>query len=183
MIFKLALKVFQRLSGNCPELHHKNMASISALIHTCNDERRLGRTLETLRACDELVIVDHASIDGTAKIARQYGAKVVQAVAGVQEGAYATDCKHDWVLCLHPTEIVTEALEASLLEWKSNSSSNGDGAGYAVNIRGEQSAGSSAPELRFVNRAKLNWQGVMPELIPDLPTLHGDVLRLESGDE
>jgi glycosyltransferase involved in cell wall biosynthesis len=160
------------------------MSSISALIHTYNDERRLGRTLETLHPCDEIVIVDHASSDNTAKVAREYGAKVIPAVSGVQDGAYATDCKHDWVLCLLPTETLTEVLEASLFEWKSNSNSSEDNAGYAVRIRAaNQNGQASTSELRLVNRKKLNWQGVMPEMIPDLPVLQGDLLRFEDHED
>jgi cellulose synthase/poly-beta-1,6-N-acetylglucosamine synthase-like glycosyltransferase len=158
------------------------MPSISALIHTCNDERRLGRTLETLRACDEIVIVDHESQDGTAKVARDYGAKVVAAVTGVQDGAYANDCKHDWVLCVLPIESLTEALEASLLEWKLNAPAE-DSAGYAVTIRSSEDGQAITQELRLVNRTKLNWQGIMPESFSGLPALEGDLLRFDASSE
>src|SRR5215475_12925476 len=94
------------------------MPKFTALIHTANDAKTLGRTLETLRASDELVIVDHDSSDDTAKIARQYGATIVKAVVGVEPGAYATDAHHDWILCLLPTETLSEQAEAALLEWK-----------------------------------------------------------------
>ncbi|MCU1287100.1 MAG: hypothetical protein JWO13_3450 [Acidobacteriales bacterium] len=155
------------------------MASISALIHTFNDERQLGRTLETLRPCDEILIVDHASNDQTARVARQYGAKVIRAVAGVQNGAYATDCKHDWVLCLLPIESLTEALEASLFEWKSARSD--DVAGFALGIR--RNGETSSPELRLVNRSKMNWQGITPEMCGEPPTLQGDVLQFDDAEE
>jgi glycosyltransferase involved in cell wall biosynthesis len=159
------------------------MPGISALIHTCNDERRLGRTLETLRHCDEIVIVDHASEDNTVKVARDYGAKVIPAVAGVQNGAYANDCKHDWVLCLLPAEALTEALEASLLEWKTNAPPEGTTAGYSVRIRSSENGQSICQELRLVNRTKLNWQGVTPEASSDLPLLEGDLLRFNAAAE
>jgi hypothetical protein len=157
------------------------MPGISALIHTCNDERRLGRTLETLRPCDEIVIVDHASEDGTAKVARDYGAKVVAAVTGVQDGAYANDCKNDWVLCLLPTESITETLEATLLEWKSNVFPEGNTAGYAVRIRSSENGHTLSQELRLVNRTKLNWQGITPESHSDQPVLEGDLLRFDTS--
>jgi glycosyltransferase involved in cell wall biosynthesis len=156
------------------------MASISALIHTFNDERQLGRTLETLRPCDEIVVVDHASNDQTARVARQYGAKIIPAVAGVQDGAYATDCKHDWVLSLLPTETLSETLEASLFEWKTSESSE-DVTGYALGIRRDGKA--STPELRLVNRTKMNWRGITPEMCGDPPLLQGDVLQFEDADE
>jgi glycosyltransferase involved in cell wall biosynthesis len=37
------------------------MPQLTALIHTHNDELRLGRALESLRPCDELLIFDHGS--------------------------------------------------------------------------------------------------------------------------
>jgi glycosyltransferase involved in cell wall biosynthesis len=159
------------------------MPGISALIHTSNDERRLGRTLETLRPCDEIVIVDHASEDSTAKVARDYGAKVIAAVTGVQNGAYANDCKHDWVLCLLPAESLTETLEATLLEWKTNAPPEGSTAGYAVRIRSSENGQTISQELRLVNRTKLNWQGITPEATGDLPVLDGDLLRFDNGSE
>lgn len=94
------------------------MPSISALIHTCNDEHSIGRTLETLRPCDEVLVIDHASSDGTVKTAQQYGATVIAAVAGVEDGAYAVHCSNDWVLCLQPNESLSETLESALFEWK-----------------------------------------------------------------
>jgi glycosyltransferase involved in cell wall biosynthesis len=159
------------------------MPPISALIHTCNDERRLGRTLETLRPCDEIVIVDHASEDGTTKVARDYGAKVIAAVTGVQNGAYANDCKHDWVLCLLPAETLTEALEATLLEWKTSDTPEGATAGFAVRIRSSNNGQACCQELRLVNRTKLNWQGVTPEATGDVPVLDGDLLRFDASAE
>ncbi|MCU1307913.1 MAG: hypothetical protein JWN45_2608 [Acidobacteriaceae bacterium] len=159
------------------------MPGISALIHTCNDERRLGRTLETLRPCDEIVIVDHASEDGTVKVARDYGAKVIAAVTGVQNGAYANDCKHDWVLCLLPAETLTEALEATLLEWKTSDTPEEAIAGYAVKIRSSNNGQAICQELRLVNRTNLNWQGVTPEATGDVPVLDGDLLRFDASAE
>jgi glycosyltransferase involved in cell wall biosynthesis len=64
------------------------MASITALLHTHNDALRLGRALETLYACDEILLVDHGSRDDTVRIARQYGAKVVEARPGASPEDY-----------------------------------------------------------------------------------------------
>src|SRR5688572_10865315 len=96
----------------------KRGTKVSALIHSLNDERTLGRTLEVLRACEDIVVVDHGSTDNTIHVARQYGARVIPGVAGVDRGAYAVDCLNDWVLCLLPTETINEGLEAALFEWK-----------------------------------------------------------------
>ena len=158
------------------------MPSISTLIHTNNHERTLGRALETLRACDEILVVDHGSSDKTIRIARQHGATVVKAVPGVDHGAYSIDCRNDWVLLLAPNEIVTESLEASLLQWKRTKSD--DSTGYAINIR-EQFAEdkiAAIQEMRLVNRKKINWQGFAPALTTNIGVLPGDMIRFHSEE-
>src|SRR5215831_8092529 len=99
------------------------MSKLSALIHAHNDERRLARALDSLRPCDEVLVIDHESSDRTAEVAREHGAKVKTYVPGVQPGAYVGDLRHDWVLCLQPDEGLSEALEASLFEWKEKDAS------------------------------------------------------------
>ena len=90
---------------------------ISALIHARDNARSLGRALDSLRPCDEVIVVDHGSKDETVKVAREHGAKVIHAVPGVDRGAYAQDARNQWVLCLLPQEALAEELEASLFEW------------------------------------------------------------------
>lgn len=154
------------------------MPKISALIHTLNDEHGLGRTLETLRPCDEVVVVDHGSQDKTLKVARQYGARIVKAVHGVDHGAYAVDCSQDWILCLLPSETLTEGLEASLFEWKGMKEETGEA--YAFQLREEiaEDWKDCGPQLRLVNRRKMNWQGPTPPNSPDAKLLAGDLLKL-----
>ena len=64
------------------------MTSITALLHTKNDALRLGRTLETLYACDDILVVDHGSRDATARVARAYGARIVGARPAAPVGDY-----------------------------------------------------------------------------------------------
>lgn len=164
--------------------HQTIVTKISALIHSHDDERRLGRALETLRPCDEIVVIDHGCSDRTRAIAREYGAIVRAGILGVNPGAYAADLKHDWVLCLLPTESLSESLEASLLEWKEDYSRDGNtGQGYSVAIREETESGwiTHPAELRLVNRTCINWTGVLPpnECLSRATelTLAGEILR------
>ncbi len=94
------------------------MPKITALLHTRNDALRLGRALDSLRPCDEVLIIDDNSDDDTVRVARANGAHIKTSTPGVTHGAYAMDASHDWILCLRPTEALSEELEASLLEWK-----------------------------------------------------------------
>ena len=119
------------------------------MLHTCNEAPHLGRCLDSLRPCDEVIVIDHASTDDTVKIAREHGARVIQAVNGVDNGAYSQDVRNDWVLVLAPNECLGEDLEASLFEWREGEPAAG-AMGYNIRIR-EQNGGEwkfSEPEMR-----------------------------------
>ena len=152
------------------------MPKISAIIHAQNDERRIGRALESLRACDQVIVVDHGSSDATAKVAREYGATVMSGVPGVEPGAYIMDAHHDWILCVLPNESLTEGLEASLFEWREGEPD--EVVGYRVEVREEVGGGwqSLGPQLRLVNRQRMNWQGKLPPN-EEAPGLQGEVMR------
>jgi len=156
------------------------MPKITALLHTANDAARLGRALDSLRPCDQVLVVDHASQDATHKVARQHGAHVIRAVPGVEGGAYAIDADYDWILCLLPSEALSEALEASLLEWKQGDPD--ELVGFAMNIREETEAGwrNLPPETRLVNRTAIAWTSVLPPRRPATHELAGDLLRFRT---
>ena len=52
------------------------MPKFTALLRTHNDALHLGRTLESLRPCDEVLIIDDCSEDDTTRVAREYGAVI-----------------------------------------------------------------------------------------------------------
>jgi glycosyltransferase involved in cell wall biosynthesis len=155
------------------------MPKITALLHVCDDERRLGRALDSLRPCDEVIVVDHGSHDESIKVAREHGARIIKAVQGVSKGAYAQDAHHDWILCLLPSESLAEDLEASLLEWKHSDPAK-DGLGYNMQVREQNGMGwkTLTPEMRLVNRKQLNWLEDLPPETPGAPLMAGNILRI-----
>ncbi len=156
------------------------MAKITALIHTHNDAERIGRALESLRACDQVLVVDHASTDDTVKVAGEHGAEVKEDVPGVSAGVYAVDARHDWVLCLLANEAVSEAMEASLFEWKEKAEKVLEGQScFSFQLREETPQGwrELGPHTRLVNRKKINWEGHLPVDHPTAEVLPGHVLR------
>ena len=94
------------------------------------------------------------------KVAKEHGARVINAVPGVNRGAYAQDARNPWILCLLPHEAVAEDLEASLLEWADVEQDAGQ-MGFNMAIREQNGAGwkSVDPELRLANRKQINWTG------------------------
>lgn len=96
---------------------------ISATIITCNEERNLPRAIESLRCCDEILIVDSGSTDRTVEIAQKFGARVLEAnwrgYAGQKN--YASDqAAYDWILSIDADEALSEDLEAEIWQLKKN---------------------------------------------------------------
>lgn len=96
---------------------------ISAAIITLNEERNIARAIESLRCCDEIVVVDSGSSDRTLEIAANLGARVIEGqwrgYAGQKN--YATSrCSHDWILSIDADEALSEALEGEIWQLKKN---------------------------------------------------------------
>jgi hypothetical protein len=161
------------------------MPPITALLHTSNDALRLGRTLETLLPCAEILIVDHHSADPTRRVARQYGTRIVPAGGQASSNHYLDLARHDWILCVEPGESITEALQASLFEWSALPSHGvvdgvAGGSAFCVSVReqtGENWLELPAPETRLIPRSWTLWQGRLPGHEPSAIALQGALLR------
>lgn len=90
---------------------------ISATIITLNEERNLARAIESLRCCDEIVVVDSGSADRTTEIAEKLGARVVECPwrgYAAQKNFASEQAAHDWILSIDADESLSEALEAEI---------------------------------------------------------------------
>lgn len=157
------------------------MPRITALLQTRNDGLRLGRCLETLYPCDDIVVVDHGSEDDTVRIARDYGARIVIPESGGNNPHHsqARLTADTWILCLDPRESLSESLAASLFEWKSDRTWEG-GQPRAIFVREETAQGWNAlatAQTRLVPSQWDRWQGHLPRHDPGTATLEGDLLR------
>src|SRR5260370_4856977 len=62
-----------------PRLHYQQPPmKISAAIIAFNEERNISRVIESLRCCDEIVVVDSGSTDRTVELAAKHGARVFE---------------------------------------------------------------------------------------------------------
>jgi len=96
-----------------------NRPPLSAVLITRNAADQLAECLASVAFCDEIVVVDSASEDATAEIARRHGARVIQSVwrgFGPQKQFAVDQARHDWVLCIDADERVSERLRASILD-------------------------------------------------------------------
>jgi glycosyltransferase involved in cell wall biosynthesis len=107
--------------------------TVSAIIVCFNEENDIGDCLESVRWCDEIVVVDSFSTDRTVEICRQYTDRVMQRQwAGYRDQkAFAhSQATKDWVLLVDSDERVTPELRDEIRE--TLQSNSGDCAGYSV---------------------------------------------------
>jgi glycosyltransferase involved in cell wall biosynthesis len=156
------------------------MPPITAILHTLNDAARLGRALQTLHPCDEVLVIDHGSSDGTLRVARDYGARILNAIPGQSPCDHLAAARYDWAFYLLPSEALSEGLEASLFEWKLREQNEVSGiAACAVAVREEAASGwaESAHSIRLVPKGWNSWNGDLPGEDPRSVLLPGDLLR------
>jgi glycosyltransferase involved in cell wall biosynthesis len=158
------------------------MPPITALLHATNAALRLGRALETLLPCTEILIVDHLSSDATQRVAREYGARIVPAHLLASAEHYLDQTSHDWILCLDPSEAVTEGLQATLFEWSSlPADSVAAKPSFSFFVREQISENWRTqlnPETRLIPRNWTQWNGLLPADDSSSIALKGELLRL-----
>jgi glycosyltransferase involved in cell wall biosynthesis len=156
------------------------MPPITAILYTHNDAARLGRALETLLPCDEIVVVDRGSTDATLRVAREYGATIRTASPNHAPAVHLASARYDWALYLLPSESLTEGLEASLFEWKLYEARDVAGIlACSTFVREETGSGwaETAPSTRLVPKSWSHWNGNLPRDHQHSMVLQGDLLR------
>lgn len=156
------------------------MPPFTTLLHTSNDALRLGRALETLFPSNEILVVDHLSSDSTEGIAKRYGVRFVNADQR-DDWEYSQMAANDWILCLEPSESMSEALQASLFEWSLLRADEVLPSAFNILVReqiGEAWQPHEARETRLIRRGWNRWNGHRPSFDPAAPVLEGDLLRI-----
>ncbi len=97
--------------------HLDKKSFISAYIITKNEEKNIGRALDSVKWMDEIVIIDSGSTDKTVEIAEKYGAKVtIEAFNNFieQKNRAMELCTGEWLFNLDADEEVTPELRKSI---------------------------------------------------------------------
>ena len=144
------------------------MAPLSACIITLNEADRLAACLESLSFCDEIVVVDSHSSDGTRELAEAHGARVIERDwpgFAAQKQFAVEAASHDWVLCIDADERVTPEL-ARELKHLMDQGFSGEAVGYdfprLTRWEGEWIRGGTwypDRQLRLFDRRRGRWEG------------------------
>lgn len=158
---------------------------ISAAIITYNEERNVARAIESLRCCDEILVVDSGSNDRTCEIAEKFGARVIESVwlGYVGQKNFASDkATYDWVLSIDADEALSEALEAEIWQLKKNGPAHD---GYTMPRLAQylgrwilHSGWYPDRKVRLFDRRKASWTG---GAVHESVRVHGSVGRLEAN--
>jgi glycosyltransferase involved in cell wall biosynthesis len=90
---------------------------LSACIITYNEADRIEACLKSVSFCDEILVVDSHSTDGTRALARRLGARVIERDwpgYRSQKQFAIESASNDWVLCLDADERLSEPLRAEI---------------------------------------------------------------------
>jgi glycosyltransferase involved in cell wall biosynthesis len=158
---------------------------LSAVLITRDEERNLAEALESVRFCDEIVVMDSGSTDRTRDIAAQAGARVLRNEPWpgfvAQRNLAADAARHDWVLVVDADERVTPELRDEI---QAEREAGFDHAGYRIPrvvfylgrwIRGTDWYPDA--QLRLFDRRKGRWHG---GLIHESVRVEGPVGRLRA---
>jgi len=158
---------------------------ITATIITLNEERHIARSIESLRCCDEILVVDSGSVDRTTELASKLGARVVESPwpgYAAQKNFAAEQARHDWILSIDADEALSESLEGEI--W--NLKKKGPGYDAYTMPRLAQYLGRwilhcgwyPDRKVRLYHRAKANWTG---NFVHESVEVNGRVGHLESN--
>lgn len=158
---------------------------ITATIITLNEERNIARSIESLRCCDEIVVVDSGSNDRTVELASNLGARVVESPwhgYATQKNYAADQATHDWILSLDADEALSESLEGEIWTLKKRGPSCD---AYTVPRLAQymgrwilHSGWYPDRKVRLYHRTKAKWMG---DFVHESVQVHGRVGHLDAN--
>lgn len=163
---------------------------LSACIIAMNEADRIGPCLDSVCFCDEIVVLDSGSTDGTQALCREKGARVIETdwPGWVKQKNRAVQAaRNDWILSLDADERVDADLRATLEGLSEGGLGEAQGpVAYAVSRKVRYLGrwlrhGGWYPEwrVRLFDRRRARWGGIDPH---DRVEVVGRTARLRPGD-
>ena len=161
------------------------MLPLSVVIITLNEEKNIGRCLQSVqRIADEIVVVDSASTDATRAICESFGVKFfVRAWEGYASAKNfgAAQAEHDFILVLDADEALSDELAESILEIKNRGEIGFFSFKRLTNYCGQwikHCGWYPDIKLRMYDRRRVRWQRLIHEQLAPWP----DHIQLLRGD-
>jgi len=143
------------------------MVNISAVIITFNEEKNIGRCLQSLQGiADEIVVVDSHSTDATEEIGKQYNVRFLQHPfeGYMQQKSWACEqAQYDYILSLDADEALSDELRFSILYAKQAWNADGYNFNRLTNYLGKwirHCGWYPDDRIRLWDRRKGAWSGV-----------------------
>lgn len=145
------------------------MIRLSSVIITFNEERNIGRCLESLTGiADEIVVVDSGSTDKTEEICKKYGAKFIRHPfeGHIEQKNFAiTQSSYEHILSLDADEVLSPELKASIAFIKDKWEKEGYSFNRLTNYCGQwirHCGWYPDTKLRLFKKGKGKWAGTNP---------------------
>ncbi len=142
------------------------MHKISTVIIACNEESRIRMVLDSVKWCDEIIVVDSGSTDATLAICNEYAnCKVFTQPFlgyGPQKRFAIEKASNDWIFSIDADEVVTEALHQELCKVLSYPDLTASGFYVPItlkflNRKFQFGSEHKQPHLRLFNKLKGNF--------------------------
>ena len=156
---------------------------IAAIILVHNEQEHISRCIQSLKFCDELIVIDDNSTDDTIKIVDSLGAKVFKRSLNndfsAQRNSAFEYSSAEWFLFVDADEVISPALQEEIKKAVTTT----ENVGYKIPRRdnfwntkleyGEVKKAATDGFLRLVRRDSGQWQGdVHEEFISKGPVGH-----------
>ncbi len=160
---------------------------ISSFLVCKNEETHIAACLESLKFCDEIVVVDSFSTDKTIEICKRFNIHLIQREwpgYKLQKEFACSQTKHDWVLFMDADEVVSPELKEEILSLISNPSDERLQKYSAFRVKRAMfflgkwwRKGGWYPErrIRFFRRDAVEWIGKDPHENVKVKGLIGDL--------
>jgi glycosyltransferase involved in cell wall biosynthesis len=162
----------------------QNRSTISAFIVCMNEETQIRRCLESVKWCDEIVVIDSGSTDKTLEICKEYDCKIYQRdwPGYVLQKTFGLEkCSSEWVLNLDADEEVSKELQEEIQKVLGKDAKTVNGylisrIVFFLNIWWRKGGWYPEYRLRLCRKAYTKWGGLDPH---EKATVSGKTVKLK----